>query len=181
MQPLFDTVRAVRNLETSLRLMWEAHVAEASGRGSLTLNLKLETLKRRCPVALSRLPSFRLPLPSPPRIPSANQYDSHHEHARQGLACRGLRHDNIFPHATALQRSLFPCIRPNPCCAHTGTQRHDAGERRRPHIIAGDVGPISATQAWLASGHAPQESAERDALEAKLHAMRVETKDAENV
>ena len=36
-QPLFDTVRAVRNLETSLRLMWEGHVAEVSGRGAPTL------------------------------------------------------------------------------------------------------------------------------------------------
>ena len=31
--PLFDTVRAVRNLEIALRLMWEAHAAGAEGGG----------------------------------------------------------------------------------------------------------------------------------------------------
>ena len=85
--PLFDTVRGVRNLEISLRLLWEAHVADTSGSGG----------------------------------------------------------------------------------------------RHRPHIIAGDVGPISATQPYLASPRAQQGRAERDALEAKLFAMRVETTDAESV
>lgn len=31
--PLFDTVRAVRNLEIALRLMWEAHAAGVRGGG----------------------------------------------------------------------------------------------------------------------------------------------------
>jgi len=51
-----------------------------------------------------------------------------------------------------------------------------AGGRERPHIISRDVGPISAVEGGGGGG-----AGEREAFEAKLFSMRVETAHAEKV